>query len=616
LVLDEDEIYGLSPVIFESTKNRPNNAIYRITDINGDSIVLDNSKNHIRNETNRPMYIGNHAGKASGAYGIINMPDDSSLTIPGLAIIDSLSLQELNLGDIIEVKNFHPLQNIGYYIVSGVVDGDGSQKFAIPVSGINNLSGVTFPESSTIGEIQNITYCKVSSGNCYIPQNNIYWNTSIGYENIYNRWGQNIRGEKIHDPVLIKYTIDDLATRQQKLNILIADEFINLLRETYSIKTAHDVHAQEHINDSRVLDVQGTGNVVDGTVNVFEGGGTLNNTQVVLDNAKTYINFSGIISQPDYETPANYWGSTYLSEYLESSGQAALRDKILQCFPRTFCISISGYNNFYNPSEYDSLFISFDRPNHDLNAVYTISAIEPNKIFINIRQDQVSNLLSRINNGSINLPYEGFAEIIPYHSTNNLINKNPNQNNTLYRPAITWLQESGTFYASTLSHITGEHTQYFDDRTKKQFHALEIQLNPEIDEYGMKVSGSIPSLENPYLIKMSRHIGESDNGSDKAFNFIINSIKPIEISNIAWKYNNITDGWTYTTGINNYVNIDNNILELFTNIDWSLRIRTDQGTYISGYKPAAPRVNIFGIKNYNVSNLQFTYLDNTYNNGY
>ena len=489
LIVDGDDIYGLVPVVFDDTKNHPKNAIYKIKSINGNNIVIDNSKNYIRNEINKPMYIGRYNGNASGCYGQITF-NGNPLDIPGVAFDDSLSKQELTNGDVVDIVSFGGFNSLGYYVVTGIV---GTSKFAMPLSGVGNELAIDIPGAGFDGYEHSIIYTKVSSGNCYIPQNYLTYNTEISYLNLYNRWKLNNSGNTIENPSLVRYTLDA-------------------------------------------------------------------------------------------------YGPT--------------------CEPQKACITLTGTFNV-TPYEADAIFISFDRPYEFLNRSYSISKIiSSNIVHCNPRLDSLTDY------SSLAFPISGYAEIIPYHNLNNLVDKNPNQSNVFYEPEITWLQESGSYYANDLSHITGQHLQFFDARTKRQFHALEIKVSGDMTTNGYEIYNNIPSLENPYLIKMSRYVGGSDTNSDKSFNFLINSIKPIEISSLDWKYDNISDGWSNSIGMDNYTPIQNDILELFTETNWNLRIRTDHGTYTSGYKPAAPTFNIFGIKSYSVSHLEFTYLDPNAQQGY
>lgn len=598
-----EQVWGYVPLVVISgsgnvVSSQPYNSIYTVTAVTGDLLVLNEKEKHLRNETLAKFRFvtANSFGSGSIVDGVSGVSIDNK----------NYELENNDLINITSFKYFYNIingANLGLYRISGTLSNN--QFFAYPIETITDqyysYTGI-------------FTFSKIATGLCYIPQNNISFNTNISADNLYNRWGKKNNGDSINQPILVKYTIDDLTLKQEMLNSGIASELLNLVRDTYSLKQAHNTHIQQHIEDNRVFDVTGTGTVVDGSVSVYEGGGNLSNTQVVLDNARMYFNFSGGgISSPDYTTPTDEWNSTYSSQYLETTTQKELRNKILQCFPRTFCISISDYIGYYTPSEYDSLFISFDRPNDDLNSTYTISSIESNKFYINVRQDQMLNLLSRINDQSIDLPYEGFAEIIPHHTTGNLINKNPNQNNILYKPSITQIVQSGT--SSNILIPTGIHTQEFDNFTKRQLHLLEYNIPASIISGEYRISGLLPTIE-PHLLKMKPYDGGSDTGSENAFNLLINSIKPIKIDSLSWKYVNINDGWDNSTGILSYINITNNNIELFNNTDFALKVRTKYGTYSTGISLLAPTVDILGIKNYSISNLEFTKYDENYLDGY
>lgn len=603
LLENSNEVWRYTPLVAMSgsgsvPSSQPYNSVYTVTSVTGDLLVLDEIQNHLRNEASAKFRFGTTSSFGSGSV------------VDGVSGV-SINKQnyELENDDLINIKSFKYLYDIngvnslGLYRISGSLPNN--QFFAYPIGMLTNqyysYTGI-------------FSFSKVATGICRIPQNNIYFNTNISANNLYNRWGKNDIGNAINQPILAKYTIHDLTLKQEMLNSGIANQLFYLVRDAYSLKEAHNTHIQQHLDDNRVFDVVGTGNVVDGTVSVYEGGGNLSNTQIVLDNAEMYFNFSGGgILSPDYATPTNEWNSTYSSQYLETYTQKELRNKILQCFPRTFCIAFSNYAG-YSPSEYDSLFISFDRPNDDLNSIYSISSIESDKFYVNIRQDQAIALLSKINNNSINLPYEGFAEIIPFHTTGNLINKNPNQSNILYKPYINQITKSGA-PSTDLSFMIGKHNQIFDNFTKRQLHAVEFNLPATIVSGEYRLSGQLPSVD-PYLIQMTAPYNGASYGSDKVFNLLVNSIKPIQIDGISWIYMNINDGWNGPTGISSYVDLTNNIIELFNNRDWNLRIKTKNGTYSTGIKPIAPAVDIFGIKNYTIKNLEFNRYDENYLDGY
>ena len=472
-------------------------AIYSVSGIVGDRVTINNYANHIRNESGAPMYYGEYNGYGSGGSGEYLTLSGPVQTI-GIFLNDTLSKQEININDTIEILNYNSYGNLGYFIVPtgyGNTSNDiSTTKFLIPISGLSNPLGITY-DNAFYESVGTIRYTKISSGLCNIPQNNIFFNTDIGYEDIYNRWGINYSGQNIQTPKLVQYIADG-----------------------YSVSC-----------------------------------------------------------QPD------------------------------QC-----CISFSGSSlSSTNFNENDTVYISFDRPYERLNDTYYIS-----KKFTNNKYSVSKRLDSLPNYGSLVFPFSGYAEVIPFHNRNNLVDKSPNYNNNFYSPNITLLREDPlTDQPNYLAQITGSRLQYFDFLTNRQLHAIEINISGSVSNTGFKISQGIPT-SNPYLLKLNRFDGDNVNFNGKNFNILINSIDSLQIDSLYWKYTNINDNWTYNVGINNFEPITNSSLEIFEDREWILKVRTINGIYSSGLQELCPTVEVFGVKNYDVINTSFTKFDNTNIDGY
>ena len=479
LLENSSEIWRYIPLITMSgsasvPSSQPYNGIYTVTAVTGDLLVLDEKRQHLRNEIGAKFRFGTTSSFGSGSV----MDGVSGVSI-------NKQNYELENDDLINIKSFIYLYDIygtnsdslGLYRVSGI---SNTEFFAYPTGRITD----TYYSYTGI-----FSFSKVATGLCRIPQNNIYYNTNISTDNLYNRWTKNNSGNFIKEPLLLKYSA-----------------------------TSYD----------------------------------------------------------------------------------------LSCGPEYICVRLNGYIG--NVAENDNIYISFDRPYSSFNGNFTVSKVEDNNTIItNIRKDIVG---SEIVNA---LPFDGYAEVIHKHYLNNLTDKSPNQDNILYKPYITQIVKSGT--STNLSFMVGAHNQIFDNFTKRQLHALEFGLPATIISGEYRISGQLPSVD-PYLIKMAPYNGASDNGSDRVFNLLVNSIKPIQIDGVSWQYININDGWNGPTGILSYVDVTNNIIEISNNRDWNLRIKTKNGTYSTGIKPIAPTVDIFGIKNYSVKNLEFNRYDENYLDGY
>lgn len=479
LLENSDQIWRYVPFIAMTglgsvTSSQPYNAVYTVVSVTGDLLVLDEKRHHLRNEESAKFRFGTTSSFGSGSV------------VDGVSGV-SINKQsyELENDDLINIKSFIYLYDIY---------GTSSNSLGLyRVSGISNTEFFAYPTGTISNEYYSYTgifgFSKVSTGLCQIPQNNIYFNTNISADNLYNRWTKNNSGNFIKEPMLLRYSA-----------------------------TSYD----------------------------------------------------------------------------------------LSCGPEYICVRLNG--SIGNVAENDNIYISFDRPYSSFNGNFIVSKVENgNTIITNIRKD-ITN--SEIVNA---LPVNGYAEVIHKHYLNNLTDKSPNQNNVLYKPYINQITKSGT--ATNLSFMIGNHNQIFDNFTKRQLHALEFNLPATIVSGEYRLSGQLPSVD-PYLIQMTAPYNGASYGSDKVFNLLVNSIKPIQIDGISWIYMNINDGWNGPTGISSYVDVTNNIIELFNNRDWNLRIKTKNGTYSTGIKPIAPAVDIFGIKNYTIKNLEFNRYDENYLDGY
>jgi hypothetical protein len=264
-------------------------------------------------------------------------------------------------------------------------------------------------------------------------------------------------------------------------------------------------------------------------------------------------------------------------------------------------------------SQGQSIYVSFDTPYENLNGEYIITKTDnfnyeyyigtiKQKIFFTEKASVVESKIAAPPNN-----FCGFAQITPNHTQDSIMGLPPNSGNNFLTPYLHVFRQSSNDQINIDQNIVQTGLSLFNFFTNKYEYSIVSSITGSITGVGQySVSHTPNSGEHTLIVKSPLFNDDNLIGLSNP-NLILNSIYPIKIKNVSWKYLDPGDGWkpsgSHDYSSNQYDNIDTS-LTAYTDVPIELHLQTEHGTITRDDVTdllLAPRVNIFGMKNYSLA---------------
>lgn len=309
----------------------------------------------------------------------------------------------------------------------------------------------------------------------------------------------------------------------------------------------------------------------------------------------------------------NKWGRSYDGNQLDAPlvlKYSASRYSP-NCNSDQYCFEVYPISSFPGFLENDSVYVVFDTPYEKLNDQYNITKVDNfTKIFFT---EKASVVESKIN--GVSDSFCGFVQLTKNHTQDSIMLLPPNSGSHFLTPQLTKFRlESSTDY-NIDPNIVNTGLSLFNFFNNHYEYGIVSSIVASITGVSGYSLSHIPKSNNHTLAIKSPLF---NNDSMNSTNLLFNSIYPIKIKNVSWKYLDPGDGWkpsgSHDYSSNEYENIDTT-LNTYTDVPIELHIQTEYGTITDDAANLllAPKFNIFGIKTYSLASSNYDQITKVWN---